>query len=341
MLKEAVLRWFGPFVRLFKDFFDRRFQDTEDRIVERIVQERGGSSPAVSEVLTHLGQRLRQLAEETNAQGARIETLERSLRASVGDRHFDSIRGLDQMEGTTADILNFAESHNGFKAQAGLWFNDPVVLRYFAGGVEIFSINERILEVPYVFSALASLKNEAEVLDVGGCESTVSMSLASLGYRVTQVDLRQQILKHPNLISVKSAIEDWHSSMKFDAIVCLSSIEHFGLGAYGESAREEDSDLQAMRLLWSLAKPEALLVLTAPFGRFEIGATQRVYDLPAVDRLLRGWAVHDLRLGVALHDVGWKILGGRERAAEIIESSGPAVVLLSARRMPTWPQTNA
>jgi len=341
LLKDAILRWFGPFVRLFKDFFDRRLRDTEDRIVERIVNERGGPSPAVSEVLTHLGQRLRQLAEETSAQGARIETLEKSLRANLGDGHLAAIRSLDQMEGTTAEILNFAESHKGFKAQAGLWFNDPVVLRYLAGGVEVFNINERILEVPYVFGALVSLQDGAELLDVGGCESTVSLSLASLGFRVTQVDLRQQTLKHPNLTSVKSAIEDWDSSTKFDAIVCLSSIEHFGLGAYGEKEREEDADLQAMKLLWSLAKPGALLVFTAPFGRFEIGAIQRVYDLTALDRVLSGWAVHDLRLGVELHDVGWRILGGRERAAEIMESSRPGVVLLSARRLPIGPQTNA
>jgi hypothetical protein len=211
-------------------------------------------------------------------------------------------------------------------------------VRYDAGRVSVAGINERVLEVPYVHAAVAALAPASRLLDVGGAESTLSLSLASLGFQVTLLDLRRAVLAHPNLESVQSPLETWAApESSFDGVICLSSIEHFGLGAYGEPPRDDDTDLAAMRRLWSLAKPNALLAFTAPFGRFEIGTTQRTYDLPALDRLLQGWDVTDLRFGVQASDGSWCMRGGREHGAEIVQSGRPAVALVTARRKAAAP----
>ena len=48
-------------------------------------------------------------------------------------------------------------------------------------------INERIVEIPFVFQNLI-LKKGSKVLEFGCCQSSLAMQLASLGYRVTGVD---------------------------------------------------------------------------------------------------------------------------------------------------------
>src|SRR5207248_5226784 len=101
------------------------------------------------------------------------------------------------------------------------------------------------------------------ILDVGAAESLVALSLAMLGYEVTALDLRPYSFEHPRLCSVNAAVEEWkHENESFDAVVCLSTIEHVGLGAYGEDAKDGRADLDAMKRMRELVKPRGLLVLT-------------------------------------------------------------------------------
>ena len=88
-----------------------------------------------------------------------------------------------------------------------------------------------------MLSAVTSRKEPGStVLDVGCSESLVPLEFASLGYSVTGIDLRAYPLHHPNLQTFATPLEDWDTDATFDVIVCLSSIEHFGLGTYGEEA---------------------------------------------------------------------------------------------------------
>ncbi len=145
--------------------------------------------------------------------------MRRAVGAPVGD-----------MDAGLAELLNYAESHLGFRAQSDLWFNPPVQVAYVPGGVVTTGVNERIVEVPYVFRALAGVRPGGRVLDVGSAESFVSLSLASLGYDVTSLDLREYPLQHPGLEVVAAPLEEWDGPDEpYDAVVCLSSIEHFGI----------------------------------------------------------------------------------------------------------------
>ncbi|MGI8801015.1 MAG: class I SAM-dependent methyltransferase, partial [Solirubrobacteraceae bacterium] len=131
-------------------------------------------------------------------------------------------------------FLNWAEGHEGYAAQAELWFNPPVALDYRPGAIEPRQVNERIVEQPFVFAALAELAAPARVLDVGGSESTVALSLAALGHAVTCVDPRGYPIEHPRLRCAACRLDELDPGLaRFDAAVALSAIEHFGLGGYG------------------------------------------------------------------------------------------------------------
>ena len=142
---------------------------------------------------------------------------------------------LEKLDGPLAQAINSATDHRGFYAQAGLWFNPPVAVALTAGGAVAAHVTERIVEVPFAMAALSRLERGARILDVGSAESTFPLSAASLGYKVTAIDPRPLAYSHPNLESHASLLEDWDApSEPFAAAFLISTIEHVGLGAYGE-----------------------------------------------------------------------------------------------------------
>jgi hypothetical protein len=195
-----------------------------------------------------------------------------------------------------------------------------VPVHHDAGGVEVLLVNERIVEQPFVFRALASLPEDARIIDVGGSESTVGLSLATLGHRVTVVDPRPYPLRHQNLTHAACRLDELPDPVaRFDAAVVLSAVEHFGLEHYDSAslldetsaakntARPRDglewsdarADLAALARLRELVAPGGLLVLTVPFAEHAaVDDFQRVYDEAGLRELLAGWDVRtSLRFG--------------------------------------------
>jgi SAM-dependent methyltransferase len=211
-----------------------------------------------------------------------------------------------ELDDTLSGILNYGASHEGFAAQANLWFNPPILVEYDAQGVGVRWVNERIVEVPYAFRALSRVPSGAKVLDVGATESTVCLSLATIGYQVTAVDPRPNPLTHERLETVVGNIEEWeHADAEFDAVLCLSTIEHVGTSAYEQRTTARRIDLEAMKRMHELTKPEGLLVLTTAVGPASVDEFSRVYDQDGLDELLRGWEVADLTLVRRLDATSW------------------------------------
>jgi len=262
--------------------------------------------------LAELSASLAEVQEETSVLGRRY--LLRSQEGAVED--------LDER---AAAFLNYAGSHRGFAAQAGLWLNPAVVVEYDSNAVRVAGTNERIVEFPYAVRALGALPPGARVLDVGSAESTLAFSLACLGYDVTAVDPRGYPFEHPRLRVLASGVEDIDDKSGFDAVVCLSTVEHIGVEAYGQEAAGR-ADLDAMRRLRAVSKPGGLLVLTTPFGRSEMTETERRYDRAGLDELLDGWKVQELVYARRLDATDWTV----ETDAE--DDGEQRVALVTARR---------
>ena len=219
-------------------------------------------------------------AEAEKASGAYFERLVSGKPADLDDK--------------AAALLQHESSSAGLAAQSGLWFNPPVSIEYHPGGVALGTANERAAEVPYVFRGLAGLEPGARILDVGATESIVAFSLASLGYEVTAIDPRPYGLDHPHLQTVVGTIESWEHNEQFDAVVCLSTIEHVGLAAYGVGAGDDGADRAAMRRMRELTVPGGRLLLTTRYGKAAVGEHERTYDRSGLEALLEGWDVQDL-----------------------------------------------
>jgi hypothetical protein len=162
-------------------FFDPRFTG--------IVQEIGQVKSLIAAEATFTGRSL-------DAVNERLEQISRWIAFDP-----DSPHSVDEIDEITARLLNYASSHEGYAAQANLWFNPSLLVAYEPRRVALRWVNERIVEVPYAFRALSRVQPHAKVLDVGATESTVCLSLATLGYDVTAVDPRPNPLSHERLSS--------------------------------------------------------------------------------------------------------------------------------------------
>jgi len=242
---------------------------------------------------SHLADLLARASEGDHAAEEELGKLLRELQPGAADRVVGAFEGVDLPIGPgTADFLNWASGHTGPAAQAGVWFNPPVTVFHHDGTVRPGDVNERIVEIPWCMGVAASLEPGSRVLDFGATESTLSLSLASLGLEVTATDLRPYPLSHPRLQVVVGPIEQWTGpEHPLDAVFCVSAIEHVGLGAYEESPTEGELDRQIVEQFGQWLKPGGELVLTAPYGHWAVDDLQRVYDANHLDVLLHGWTV--------------------------------------------------
>jgi 2-polyprenyl-3-methyl-5-hydroxy-6-metoxy-1,4-benzoquinol methylase len=321
-------------------FFDPRFTGIVQQIdeVKSVLAAEGAAANEIATftgrsldtVLAHVEENARALdavnerLEQLDAVNERLEQLNRRVAFDPDTPH-----SVDEIDDNTARVLNYASSHEGFAAQANLWFNSPLLVSYEPQRVELSWVNERIVEVPYAFRALCQIKPQAKVLDVGATESTVCLSLATLGYHVTAVDPRPNPLLHERLQVVVAPIEKWEHEEEFDAVLCLSTIEHIGRPAYDQQATEQRLDLKAMKRIRELTRKEGMLVLTTAVGQASVGERGRVYNREALDELLDGWKVTDRTLVQRRDATNWVTI---HEPIEGLEPEAETVAMITATK---------
>jgi hypothetical protein len=75
-------------------------------------------------------------------------------------------------------------------------------------------------------------------------------------------------------------------------IVSYSSIEHFGLGRYGDPI-DPDADLKWMKMIRNCLAPGGRLVIGVPVGERDqvVECWHRIYGPTRLARLLEGWSI--------------------------------------------------
>ena len=284
---------------------------------------------SATEAATAIGMALSEISTALSEISASLDGAEETLEDLRKRLDHEALVGapVSRLHQPAADLLNYGASHRGFAAQKGVWFNPPVTVEHVEGDVRLGGLNERIIEVPYVLRALLAVPAGSRILDVGANESTLAVSLATLGYQVTALDLTPYAFEHPMLERVASPIEDWDTPETFDAVICLSTIEHIGIGAYGEATQREDGDVAAIARIRQLVAPDGIVILTTPYGnRAEMLVAERIYDRHALDRLLDRWEVEDMTIAVQESDLVWRT----SRDGKVPQSAR-AVALVTAR----------
>jgi SAM-dependent methyltransferase len=136
-----------------------------------------------------------------------------------------------------------------------------------------------------------------QVLDFGADIGFLSFAAAERGHEVVAFDRVEAALEyeHPRVRPLQGDILTHEfAGTRFDLILNCSTVEHVGLaGRYGSFERE-NGDLEAMKVLRGLLKPQGQMVVTVPVGQDAVFApNHRVYGEQRLPRLLDGFAINE------------------------------------------------
>jgi hypothetical protein len=228
-------------------------------------------------------------------------------------RRFRALAGGDELVwGRELPILSEWDEPGG--VLGAYFFQDQLVARWIheARPARHVDVGSR---VDGLIGSLAVFR-EVEVLDIRPQPSKVR------NVKFHQVDLMQELGR------------EWESCT--DSLSCLHTIEHFGLGRYGDPL-DPQGHLKGLRQLKRMVRPGGVLYLSTPIGRERVEFNaHRVF---APERLL-GWFA-----------AGWEIERSAvvDDAVRVQETEGPEAVrtatcdtgvgIVCARRVgvsPTW-----
>jgi 2-polyprenyl-3-methyl-5-hydroxy-6-metoxy-1,4-benzoquinol methylase len=151
-------------------------------------------------------------------------------------------------------------------------------------------------EVEWTFICSNMPEGPGEALDFGCASGYLSLMAARKGFRVTAVDLLKHTFawRDPTVrFYPQDLLQIDLPPNHFDLVINCSSVEHVGLGGrYGISQNSTDGDLEVMRRLFELLKPNGTLLATLPCGRDTVAAPwHRVYGAERLPRLVQGYAI--------------------------------------------------
>lgn len=129
-----------------------------------------------------------------------------------------------------------------------------------------------------------------QILDVGCWGSILPEELAQRGHSVVGLDV-QEYGDAKGFTFVKcDLIKDPlpFEGASFDYITCLSTIEHVGIGYYGDG-EEKGGDRLALEKIHTLLKDDGSLLITIPFaGAYAEDHFQRIHTYDTFSRLVDG-----------------------------------------------------
>lgn len=168
----------------------------------------------------------------------------------------------------------------------------------------IITNNERLVETCFVIEKLKNLYNQTpalSVLDVGGVPSEYFYNypiyknvanMPGIDYKIS--DFRSGNIQDNSgfRMSLPVAYAGDFVSMnipeKFDAIIFLSSLEHFAQCTESDGVFRDGEDRKGFEKALSLLNPSGKIILTIPFGVPKFESYYQTYDLDLVNSLVAG-----------------------------------------------------
>lgn len=157
-------------------------------------------------------------------------------------------------------------------------------------------VNERYYEYPFGIKNALEFKNKSgktKVLDAGSSDSPFGPILASLGFKVTGVDIVPWKIDYPNMeFKVEDLKKLSFKDESFDIVTAISTLEHVGLSRYGEEETSE-GDAKSFEELYRVLKSNGYFILTVPYGKkYSVHQNKnRIYDKKRINTLLKKFTV--------------------------------------------------
>jgi len=163
----------------------------------------------------------------------------------------------------------------------------------FSRPIDLLLESPRIVEYPWI---LRNIPSKGRVLDIGSTGSQLPLMLAGLGYEVWTIDIRKYeydgITNNLNCV-IGDIKETNFTDSFFDIVLAISTIEHIGLGRYGDLI-DKEGDRNAMKEIKRIITNDGILLMTVPFGKRSISKLHRVYNQKSLLMLLENFNIESI-----------------------------------------------
>lgn len=172
-------------------------------------------------------------------------------------------------ESSTANNNNNSSSNSGFK-------------RLDIHNLLVGITSERLVEYEFVARNLVSSKKQAAILDIGSGSSLLAKAIGELGKGKWQV-FRIDIAKSNCDARMDARMTGFRKEV-FSQVICISTIEHIGIGI-NSGDDDEDGDLKTVKEILRILKKGGSAIISVPYGKIK-KLNYRVYDRHALSRLV-------------------------------------------------------
>jgi SAM-dependent methyltransferase len=142
--------------------------------------------------------------------------------------------------------------------------------------------SERLVEYEFVARNLVSSKKQAAILDIGSGSSLLAKAIGELGkgkWQVFRIDIAEL-----NCDARMDARMTGFRKEVFSQVICISTIEHIGIGI-NSGDDDEDGDLKTVKEILRILKKGGSAIISVPYGKIK-KLNYRVYDRHALSRLV-------------------------------------------------------
>jgi SAM-dependent methyltransferase len=203
--------------------------------------------------------------------------------------------------GLEVPIYSLSESNNNSSSDSGFKRLD---IHNLLAGVT----SERLVEYEFVARNLMSPRRQAAILDIGSGGSRLAKAINEFGkgrWQVFRMDIAEEsdcdIRMDARMIGFRNEV--------FSQVICISTIEHIGIGINGgDDDDDDDGDIKTLKEILRILKKRGRAIITVPYGKIK-KPDHRVYGRQALSRLVA--AVNEFSISVKeefyCYDAGrWK-----------------------------------
>ena len=161
------------------------------------------------------------------------------------------------------------------------------------------SFEARLIEYGFAQANMDGRRQPRRVLDVGCSGSTWPMDLSKRGHEVYGIDVggyrKQRQFHFVRGDATRMPFDD----QSFDVVTAISTVEHIGLGRYGDPTLPE-GDREALREIGRVLKPGGRLLMTVPCGKDTVCHSKhgvplaRVYSSASLSKLTQGFELLEM-----------------------------------------------
>ena len=141
--------------------------------------------------------------------------------------------------------------------------------------------SERLVEYDFVARNLMSPKKQAAILDIGCGSSMLEKAVSEFGkgkWQVFSIDIAESNCD----IRMDARMTGFRKEV-FSQVICISTIEHIGIGIDG--GEDDDGDVKTFKEISRILKKGGSAIITVPYGKIK-KLEHRVYDRQALSRLV-------------------------------------------------------